>query len=686
MSLKLIRNILFVSIFGVIFFILAEISTVAANSSALSFNGPTAVSCANFSTLPPGASVKGLGTVHPNLNITGFGNIAAIAEGQSPAAYGSSGGSNAGLGVLGGFSDFAKIHEYEFLFAPDISVSYFSVRMLDFGDLNTVLATEHSVSLQAYDSNGLLIATSDLVFTSDASANPSTGSAGDLRITGDAAAERGKPGNFVFSVYGSGITRLVIKFSNNISETASDPNHGFADLCFDVEDSFDFPESTQCVDFNEVAPGSSVEGLGVVNQYLNISSPNGNTVALAEGTPPAAYGSPGGINFGMDPLGGFANAAKEHRYTFSFSPEVSVNFFTVRTLDFGDLNLIRATDHKVTLEAYNSSGFLVSSSQLSFVTDAVFNPESSSAGNLQITGDATASIGNPGNYLFAVSGEDIVRLEMKYSTNLGEGASDPNHGLAVLCFVPEDDTPPPPTDIPLSCEDIGHQTIAEEPWLLHVINRMRPTTLDFARPAGADYAIINTGWEWTGHPNQFQVTEMHTVETPFGSTTSEDYGNEELTGQVLWFDVLQGYYNQASLPVTIDYAGDGSDPGSHYSHGLVVWCSTGDGSGSVPPQLDPPTAELTLLSLKTSPEVSGKFRVEYACSQAAPNLVAATLNKYDVVDDQELNLVIRDRESARIVGGALLWLYAPEFSLDVTCADDSGNEVSTSVAPEFVSP
>ncbi len=542
---KLVRNIIFISLFGIIFFVMAEIGTAAASSQALPINAPTAVSCADFSILTPGASVEGLGTVHPDLNITGSGNIVAIHGGQSPAAYGSFDGANANLGILEGFSDLAKIHEYEFLFAPDVSVSYFSVRILDFGDLNTVLATEHSVSLQAYDSKGFLITTSDLVFTSDASANPSTGSAGNLGVTGDATAERGEPGNFAFSVYGLGITRLVIKFSTNNSEIASDPNHGFADLCFDVEDSVDFPEATECVDFNAVAPGSSVEGLGVVNQYLNISSPSGNTIALAEDVPPAAYGSSGGLNFGMDPLSGFANADKEHRYTFTFAPDVSVDFFTVRMLDYGDLNLIRATDHNVTLEAYDSNGFLVSSSQLAFTTDAVFNPVSSSAGNLQITGDATASIGNPGNYLFAVGGENIVRLELKYSTNLGEGASDPNHGLAVLCFEPEGDS-----------------------------------------------------------------------------------------GQ----------------------------------------------------ELDPPTAELTMLRPKTSPEVGGKFLVEYACSETAPNLVSATINGYDVVNGQEVNLVIRDHESARVVGGTLVWLFAPEFNMNVTCADDLGNEVSTDVQPEFILP
>ncbi len=535
MSLKLIRSIIFISVFGMIFFILADSNRVVASSQAVRVNAPTAVSCADFSVLTPGASVEGLGTVHPDLNISGSGDIAVIAEGQSPAAYGSSGGPNAGLGVLEGFSDLEKVHEYEFTFAPDVSLSFFSVRMLDYGDLNTALATEHSVTLLGYDSNGFLVGESGLFFTSDAAFNPL-----DLQLTGDATAELGQPGNFVFSIYGSDITRLVIQFSSNSGEEATDPNHGFADLCFD-SDGFTPPVTSECVDFNAVAPGNSVEGLGVVNEYLNISSPNGNTVALAENVPPLEYGSPAGGNYGMGALSGFANADKEHRYTFTFAPDVSVDFFTVRMLDYGDLNLILATEHNVTLEAYDSNDILVSTSQLSFVTDAVPNPTSSSFGNLQITGDATTTLGNPGNYPFSVAGEDIVRLELKYNTDLGEEASDPNHGLAVLCFVP-------------------------------------------------------------------------------------------------------------NLPQS---------------------------------ELDPPTAALELLRPKNPPTIGGKFLVEYACSDTAPNLVSATINGYDVVNGQDVVLVVSDKESARIVSDQLVWLFAPEFSMDVTCANDGGMEVSTSIVPEF---
>jgi hypothetical protein len=104
------------------------------------------------------------------------------------------------------------------------------------------------------------------------------------------------------------------------------------------------------------------------------------------------------------------------------------------------------------------------------------------------------------------------------------------------------------------------------------------------------------------------------------------------------------------------------------------------------PVLDPPTAVLELLRPKQAPEVGGKYLVEYACSETAPNLVSATINGYDVVSGQEVALVVRENESARIINDLLVWLFAPDFSLDVTCSDDLGNEVSTSVVPDFMVP
>ena len=161
---------------------------------------------------------------------------------------------------------------------------------------------------------------------------------------------------------------------------------------------------------------------------------------------------------------------------------------------------------------------------------------------------------------------------------MGNGATDPFFGFSVLCFTPEDTTPP--TDTPLTREELGYTTIAEDSWNEHVIRGMAPITLGYARPADADYVIINTGWEWTGLPGQNQTTEIHTVSTPFGTVTSQDYGDEELAGQILWFGTPQGAFDQPSLQLTIDYAGDGNQPDSHRSHGRIAWCDN--------PDIDPP--------------------------------------------------------------------------------------------------
>ncbi|MBK8905710.1 MAG: hypothetical protein IPM53_31295 [Anaerolineaceae bacterium] len=545
---------------------------------------PEEITCANFADLTPGTPVEGLGTVHPVLNISTTGNAVAVKENTTPFAYqGPNVGTpipNLGVSPFDGFYDETRQHDYSFSFAPNTAVNYFTLKMLDYGDRNEQLATEHSVTLVAYDANGAVVDTDTLSYTSDAALNPRTGSAGDLFLTGDAATQSGNPGNYTFVVEGEGISQVELEFANNVNDIHSDSYFGLAVLCFEPEETpVDPPEEITCANFADLTPGTPVEGLGTVHPVLNIST-TGNAVAVKENTTPFAYQGPNvGTpipNLGVSPFDGFYDETRQHDYSFSFAPNTAVNYFTLKMLDYGDRNEQLATEHNVTLVAYDANGAVVDTDTLSYTSDASINPHTGSAGDLFLTGDAATQSGNPGNYTFEVAGEGIAQVELEFANNVNDIHSDSYFGLAVLCFEPEDDTPPT-DDFPLTCEDIGLQTIAEEPWLVHVIIRMFPVTLDFARPDGADYAIINTGWEWTGHPDQLQVAEMHTVETPFGSTTSDDYGNEELAGQVLWFDVLQGDYDQPSLPVTISYAGDRSSPNSHYSHGLVAWCAAPGG-------------------------------------------------------------------------------------------------------------
>ncbi|HFE66330.1 MAG TPA: hypothetical protein ENJ93_03620 [Chloroflexi bacterium] len=598
--------------------------------------------------------------------------------------------------------------------------------------------------------------------------------------------------------------RIELQLSSNMGNGATDPFFALTALCYTTEESPPVPPSTVCVDFSQIAVGNSVEGLGTLNPSLAITSSTGNAVAMAENMDPFAYRSRFGVtNYGMGALGGFADADYVHEYDFSFAPGVTVSQFDIKMLDYGDYNPVGATQHDVALVAYDTAGNEIGRDTLSFQSDGFIDETD----ELWITGDSTAPEGSPGNYTFSVSAASIARLNLEFSSNLGNGATDPFFGLAVLCFEPEQ-TPPPPTDTPQTCEDLGYATIAEDSWNEHIIRGMNPITLGYARPSAADYAIVNTGWEWSGNPNQNQVTEIHSVVTPFGAVTSQDYGNEELAGQVLWFAAPQGAFDQPSLQVTIDYAGDGSDAGSHRSHGRIAWCDNpnidpppppepltcediglepvatadwsqhvirnmtpvtdnfaqpddanyvivntawawsgrpnqhqvtekhsvetplgtavsddyGDeeldgeliwydvlqgafGAGDLPVTIDyagdgsdagshfskglvdwcrdpnAPAASSTLL--QPLGENGAQVEVAFTCSDAAPTLVSAAMNGYTVEDGQVLWLVPNDNAFANTVDGGLTAIYGPSFSLVVTCAAADGAQSTTIVVPDL---
>ena len=761
-----------------IFVIVAEpVFSAPVDTTSVS-NSSGIIVCLNFSDLASGQSVEGLGAVHPLLNISSTGNAVAVFEGDSTAvAYGAPNPSagvgasvlNNGMGANGGFTDIDKLHQYEFTFAEGVTVDYFSIKLYDFGDFNPVSATEHSVQLIGLDAANTTIATQTMSYTSDASVNPTTGSAGNLQLTGDAhTALPQEPGNFTFTVNGSGISRVALEFSHNNSTVpqSSDPNIGLAVLCFQTEGSLN---TNLCVNFTAVAPGSSVEGLGTLHPDLNIST-SGNAVAVQQGDSTAvAYGAPNTsaglgesvVNNAVGELGGFADVNKIHDYQFTFSPGSSVDFFAVKMLDYGDFNAALATEHSVSLLAYNDADELVSFSTLSFSSNAGVNPTSGSAGNLQLTGDAvTALPQEPGNFTFSVSGAGITRLEMQYENSTTEtGISDPNFGLAVLCFVPETfDIPDIPADS--TCVDftaVPAGTSVEGMGTLHpdlnisstgntvAIYENDSVAVGYGAPnpsAGVGTSILNNGvgplggfvdaqklheYQFSfaqgksvsffalkmldyGDYNQVRATEHAVslesfnangdmVDTNTLSFTSDDSinptqgsaGNLQFSGDAITalpqepgnytFAVEGAGINQLQLQFT-NNTGEGhqvSDP----NFGLAVLCFVVEETEQ---QLDPPTAVLELLRAKQTPEVGGKFLVEYACSETAPNLVSATINGYDVTSGQEVNLIIRDNETARIINDMLIWLFAPEFSLDVTCADANGNEVSTSVVPDFNTP
>jgi hypothetical protein len=371
---------------------------------------------ADFSQIAVGASIEGMGVVAPNLNINADASPNAtavkIAQGVPPMLYNATG--------------------------PGVTVSNFSLHMLDFGDLNPTLSTNHSVTMTAYNASNIIITRHELSYLTLAEILPSSSNIyGNLQMSGDAqGAVSGQPGNWTWNLFGSGITRIVLEFG-----VGFDPNLGFDSLSY----------TTECVlscqapvvpDFSPIAAGASVEGLGAVAPNLNIDA-SGTAVKIAQGVPPMLYNATGSgtviLNGGIAPGGGFSDvitqqAAQPHLYAFTFNSGMTVTNFVLQMLDFGDLNPTLSTNHLVTLTAYNSSNAIVTRQQLSYTTQAEALPTTSNIyGNLQMTGDASAAFpGQPGNWTWNVSGNGIVRIVLEFGIG-----HDPNIGFHLLSYCPQ---------------------------------------------------------------------------------------------------------------------------------------------------------------------------------------------------------------------------------------------------------
>jgi len=188
-------------------------------------------------------------------------------------------------------------------------------------------------------------------------------------------------------------------------------------------------------DFNRVPVGGSVEGLNAVAPGLNIKA-KATAIHIVQGAAPAIYGSAAAgqspINGGMVAGGGFSDqitqvALQAHQYTFTFAPGLSINNFSLRMLDYGDFNPTSSTSHLVTMTAYNASNVAVDTHQLSYST---VGNNSSLYGNMLVAGDARAAIpGQPGNWIWNVSGSGIVRIVLEFGVGF-----DPNIGFDTLTF------------------------------------------------------------------------------------------------------------------------------------------------------------------------------------------------------------------------------------------------------------
>jgi len=192
---------------------------------------------ADFNLVPVGQSVEGMGKVAPNLSIDGKDLAVKVQQGLSPTIYVSSlNGVTTVNGYLvsnGGFSDLntrnaGQPHLYTFTLAPGTTASNFAVRMLDFGDINPQLTTNHTASFTAYDVNGVIVATQVLNYNTPAILLPTSSDLyGNMQASGDASAAAGLPGKWSWHVAGSGITKVILSFGAGF-----DPNIAFDTLSF----------------------------------------------------------------------------------------------------------------------------------------------------------------------------------------------------------------------------------------------------------------------------------------------------------------------------------------------------------------------------------------------------------------------------------------------------------------------
>jgi hypothetical protein len=396
---------------------------------------------ANFNSVGVGQSVEGLGKVAPYLDIKAKRLAVRVAQATGPSVYLAPNGSglvNSALVSSGGFSDVGtkelrEAHQYTFTFAAGVSVTNFSLHMLDYSDWNPTLSTSHLVSLTAYDANGNVVSKEELSHTTLAETLPHTSNLyGDLWINGDAAtAPLGQPGNWIWNVSGAGIVRVVLDFSQG-----HDPNVAFDLLSFTTECAS--CQSFYSTNLSAVPVGQSVEGLGKVSPFLDIKAKR-LAVRVAQATAPMVYLAPNGsglVNSALVADGGFSDVdtkalLEPHQYSFTFAPGVTITNLSLHMLDFGDLNQPLDPSHYASMTAYDVNGNVIGKEELKYTTPAINLPRSSNLyGDLWINGDAaTAPPGQPGNWTWNVSGNGIVRVSLDFGAGY-----DPNVAFDLLTF------------------------------------------------------------------------------------------------------------------------------------------------------------------------------------------------------------------------------------------------------------
>lgn len=244
------------------------LSIILASLPVLAMAGPTV----NFEDETTGASVEGLGTVHPALNINAEPGTAVVIESlASPIAYGApnefapyyppnnclenangirvnadtDGDQVLDSGVVAakGFgvpqATTTLDQAYTFTFAPGVTVSGLSLRIFDFGDYNPKLATSHSLRLTAYDSMMNVVDFDELIYTTPAQVNPTSSTPFGNLLNGAADAcdaSFGQPGYLEL-----GVTDPTGIFKVELTMTGQDPKIGL--------DSINFTPCTRTIGF-----------------------------------------------------------------------------------------------------------------------------------------------------------------------------------------------------------------------------------------------------------------------------------------------------------------------------------------------------------------------------------------------------------------------------------------------------
>lgn len=185
----------------------------------------------DFESLAPGATVEGPGAVHPDLTITSVawpfspscvpGGAEVVQSGNPFPFAGYGAGANIPNGCLNGTKGFADsagcVLDYDFTFKPGLTVSCFSIRIVDFGDLFPFGGATHQVLLTAYDAGNNIVDQAQLLMIG-----------GVNLVTGDACtSQAGDPGNTILGVGGAGIVKVSLTY-----DSSPDPNVGYDDIAF----------------------------------------------------------------------------------------------------------------------------------------------------------------------------------------------------------------------------------------------------------------------------------------------------------------------------------------------------------------------------------------------------------------------------------------------------------------------